>query len=62
MTRDHVVPKSRGGTFIVPACGPCNKSKADSSLDKWLLRLPNSAPQHYIIPAFILWMQNNNIC
>ena len=34
-TRDHVVPRSRGGTNkpqnLVPACEPCNKAKAD----KW---------------------------
>lgn len=33
MTRDHIVPKSKGGVTrpinIVPACMPCNNRKAD---------------------------------
>lgn len=39
MTRDHVVPLSRGGSDdidnIVPACPTCNSSKGDRTLDEW---------------------------
>jgi 5-methylcytosine-specific restriction endonuclease McrA len=43
LTRDHVVPKSKGGPRgdnLVPACGPCNRAKADRSLLAYLLRNP----------------------
>jgi len=34
LTKDHVVPKSKGGRDIVenvvPACGPCNQAKEDN--------------------------------
>ncbi len=40
-SRDHVVPKSRGGRNdplnIVPACLPCNQLKADLSLEEFYL-------------------------
>jgi hypothetical protein len=33
LTKDHVVPKSKGGRDIVenivPSCGPCNQKKGD---------------------------------
>lgn len=39
MTRDHVVPLSRGGRHaegnIVPACMPCNQSKTTKLLVEW---------------------------
>lgn len=38
-TRDHVVPRSRGGgprENLVPACGPCNRAKSDTPLLLWL--------------------------
>jgi len=28
LTKDHYVPKSKGGKFIVPACYQCNQAKA----------------------------------
>lgn len=40
-TVDHVVPLSRGGQHaegnLVPACRPCNSSKADKLLIEWLI-------------------------
>lgn len=43
LTRDHVVPLSRGGTHsignILPACWPCNSSKRASTLTEWKRRL-----------------------
>jgi 5-methylcytosine-specific restriction endonuclease McrA len=39
MTMDHVLPLSRGGRHcvsnVVPACGQCNKVKADMTLMEW---------------------------
>jgi len=40
LTRDHVVPLSRGGSDsiknIVPACRKCNGRKRDLTLDEWM--------------------------
>jgi hypothetical protein len=41
LTRDHVVPRSKGGGTgenLVPACGPCNRAKADHSLLYFLVQ------------------------
>jgi len=42
MTRDHVIPASRGGTSepcnLVPCCEPCNRAKANRSLLRFLVR------------------------
>jgi len=39
LTKDHVIPKSKGGTRcasnIVMACEPCNQAKADRTPDQW---------------------------
>ena len=42
-TLNHIVPVSKGGPVYDPenlkvACFPCNKSKADLSLEEWLSR------------------------
>lgn len=45
VTRDHVVPRCRGGGAgdnLVPACGPCNRAKADHSLLRFLLARRNA--------------------
>jgi hypothetical protein len=34
-TKDHVVPKSQGGTKTVEACLKCNAAKADKSLEEF---------------------------
>lgn len=34
-TRDHVMPKSRGGRSTVWACRACNELKGDMSLMAW---------------------------
>lgn len=43
LTREHVIPLSRGGDHsignIVPACWPCNSSKRASTLTEWKRRL-----------------------
>lgn len=44
LTRDHVVPVSKGGNTtrrsIVPACGRCNSSKSDHDLMTWFVKQP----------------------
>ena len=35
MTRDHVIPKSRGGKVTVLCCRPCNESKGDRTPEEW---------------------------
>lgn len=40
-TRDHVVPRSRGGPNgdnLVPACAPCNRDKGDDHLLMYMWR------------------------
>ena len=57
-TTDHVIPVSRGGTNLpanrVPACGRCNSSKRDLTLEEWIatgrapamaLEVQSTAPQ-----------------
>jgi hypothetical protein len=34
-TKDHIVPKAKGGTKVVPACFLCNHYKADLSLESF---------------------------
>lgn len=49
LTRDHVVPLSRGGRDepcnVVPACQPCNSSKKNKLLSEWLRRSPTNEAQ-----------------
>lgn len=47
VTQDHVIPRARGGSLmgpdnLVPACGPCNRLKADDSLLLFLCKRRNS--------------------
>jgi 5-methylcytosine-specific restriction endonuclease McrA len=47
-TRDHVIPKSKGGTGAgnyVPCCDQCNLSKGSKSLYEWECFLL-TAPEH----------------
>jgi hypothetical protein len=38
-TRDHIVPKSKGGTETVTACESCNRMKSNLSLEEFRLLL-----------------------
>ena len=42
LTKDHVVPVSKGGKTvrenIVPSCARCNSSKSDSDMEEWYVR------------------------
>jgi hypothetical protein len=44
-TRDHVVPRLRGGQLTLDACRVCNEAKGSMSLAEWLETLPADAPQ-----------------
>lgn len=53
LTLDHVIPKSKGGpaswSNLVSCCGPCNRKKADKSLEEsglTLLRKPRPVSIH----------------
>ena len=41
VTRDHVIPRSRGGASspdnLVPCCAPCNRQKSDKPLWRFML-------------------------
>ena len=47
LTRDHIVPKSRGGTSekdnIILVCRCCNESKGNLLLEEWLFKI-NGTP------------------
>lgn len=55
-TRDHIVPRSRGGKDewmnVVAACQPCNASKNDLSLEEWGRELQF----HPVIPSANHWV------
>ena len=34
-TRDHVIPKSKGGHSLVWCCYACNQTKGSMGLDEW---------------------------
>lgn len=36
LTRDHVIPRSRGGTRMVACCDECNYRKKDFSVEQFL--------------------------
>lgn len=40
ITRDHVIPKCRGGRVTVPACHGCNGSKGSEDMEPWFRRQP----------------------
>lgn len=44
LTKDHVVPISKGGTTtpdnIIPACARCNSSKGQEELKTWYMKQP----------------------
>ena len=44
LTKDHVIPVSKGGLTvrenIVPSCERCNSSKSDSDMEEWYVRQP----------------------
>ena len=44
-TKDHVIPKSKGGKLTkdnkVYACRRCNRSKGDLTIEEWIEKLKN---------------------
>lgn len=70
LTRDHVVPVSKGGLTtrqsIVPACGRCNSSKSDHDLDEWYPKQPfYTEERHNAIKAWIeipdVWVKEETL-
>lgn len=56
-TREHLLPRSRGGGLIIVVCWDCNRSKADTALDAWLAVLRfRDDPRAYHVER---WMQEN---
>lgn len=54
-TRDHVIPKSLGGTLIGAACSPCNTDKADKLLTEWYAELHEAGdPRAAIVGEIIV--------
>ena len=55
LTRDHVIPKTRGvsGGPLVLVCEKCNTSKASKSLYEWLETFPPDAPQRSFVPMLV---------
>ena len=55
-TRDHIHPKSRGGSFATPgnkviACEPCNTDKGSLSLRQFLAKLQDSQDRRALYVA-----------
>lgn len=34
-TKDHIVPRCKGGTVVVPCCEGCNRDKHHLTIDEW---------------------------
>lgn len=41
-TRDHVIPRSKGGVETIAACACCNNRKSDFSLEDFRIKFMNS--------------------
>jgi HNH endonuclease len=48
MTLDHVVPRVRGGTLKVLACGRCNQKKADLMPEAWYAWLDSEPGREWL--------------
>ena len=46
-TKDHVIPKSRGGRTTLPCCLRCNRAKGNLFLSQFLQKVKNNAPIFY---------------
>jgi len=61
-TRDHIKPRSKGGTLAphnkVLACEPCNQDKGSRSLASWLYRLCKVGDPR---AAFVATIQPDNV-
>lgn len=53
MTKDHIIPKSKGGQLILWVCIWCNKSKRNLYLEEWLNMLSPSCPQHIYVKRLL---------
>lgn len=49
-TRDHVIPKSKGGRATVWCCTKCNNAKGDMMPDEWQ-RFMHEFPEWWMVPG-----------
>jgi 5-methylcytosine-specific restriction endonuclease McrA len=63
-TRDHIRPRSKGGTLEggnkALACDPCNQDKGSKSLASWLYRLRKADDQRAVFVATTLATQEHS--
>jgi len=63
-TRDHIRPRSKGGTLEggnkVLACDPCNQDKGSKSLASWLYRLRKADDQRAVFVSTTLATQEHS--
>lgn len=55
LTKDHVIPRCKGGKDILFVCQTCNFDKNSYDLKTWLNQLPESAAQHIYAKRFITY-------
>jgi len=57
-TRDHIVPKSKGGVFTTSACKPCNDLKKDTMPIAWAIEASESGlafgEKHHLSEVLVL--------
>lgn len=53
LTKDHIVPRSKGGNLILLVCSWCNNHKANMLLGEWLNSLPPNFPQHIYVARLL---------
>ncbi|PWJ88382.1 hypothetical protein C8D77_111105 [Mesorhizobium loti] len=46
-TRDHIFPRSQGGTLAIIVCFACNNEKADMSPFEWIEHLYRAGRAHH---------------
>lgn len=59
LTRDHIVPRSRGGTWnpsnIALVCLECNQNKADKPLEQWIESMTWDAQAYPLVQKWEHW-------
>lgn len=47
LTKEHVVPKCRGGTVTIRVCGDCNNARGDSLTDPKFVEWRRAHPKQF---------------
>jgi 5-methylcytosine-specific restriction endonuclease McrA len=59
LTKDHIVPLSKGGTNyahnLVPACGKCNRSKGSNEIFEWDKFKGLQLPMVINYQSYVIW-------